>query len=102
MDTSTSGSRTLASSYLIEKIDQSLTVATTEMYKGTAMDGDVWTPEDITITLTNGTTAQDQTITLDDWVPQSWDMPLDAEAMIKFAHEFIPGDGTVYNRAAIA
>lgn len=101
-DGKTAGSHTLPDGYYVTKNAPTFSCVTSNVFKGTAMDGDTWTAEDIVLTLANGTAGENITITLDDWVPESWNMPVEAEGRIGFAHEFAPGDGTIYNRVTTA
>lgn len=102
MDGKTAGSLSVPTGYIIKSADYSFSCTTAGVFKGDAMDGDGWTPEDIVIALANGTAGQNQTWTLDDFVPSAWNMPFGPEDMIAFAHEFIPGSGTVVNRITVA
>jgi len=61
---------------------------------------DNWTPADITIACNNGT-DRDFLISLGQFVPETWDMPVETAGGVKFAHAFKPGDGTIFGRVTI-
>ena len=102
MDTKASDSQTIPTAYAITKQDVTFTCSSTDEWQLDSMDGDTWTAGDIVITMANGTGAEDITITLDDFVPDEFNMPLEAEDIEKFGHSFIPGAGTAYNRVQIS
>lgn len=104
MDTKATGSKTFATGVIITGSDPKISFTTTELLGVTAMLEDTWTPSDVTLTFSNGVTAEDMTITCGDFVPASFDMPLEAEDLVAFGHEYVAGGvtGTVYNRITIA
>lgn len=103
-DGKTAGSKTLPDGYYVTKNSPTFSCVTSNVFKGTAMDGDDWTAENVVLALANGTSGENITITLVGWVPDgsAWEMPLEAEGRVGFAHAFAPGDGTIYNRVTIA
>ena len=68
----------------------------------TTMLDDDWTPEDIVITMANGTQAQDIEITLSDFILSNWSAPFEPEGIVGHAHEWIPGSGNQYGRVLFA
>jgi hypothetical protein len=100
--TKATNEKTRPASYAIRYQDPVFACVTSEVFKGSAMDADLWSGEDIVVTMKNGTDAQDLIWTLSSFSPTTWNMPFDAEDVTGFAHEFTPQDGVQYNRVALA
>ena len=103
-DGKTSGSLTLPESYYISpKGGPKLSCATSDPGVGVSADlaADVWTPGDIVIAMTNGTSAENIIYTLNDWVPKTWNAKLGSGGKTAFGHEFAPGGATVYGAVTI-
>lgn len=99
MDTKVAAYRTQPLKYIVTRNDPRLSFVTSNPLDATAWYGTpTHTARDLTFAFANGTVGEDIGIELDEWVPQSWNMPFEAEGKIGFAHEFVPGDGTNYNR----
>ena len=102
MDTKIAGQKTRPDGLYLIGQDPRFSVVTREILEGVNIDADSWTAKDITITMANGIDSDENvTITCDDFVPESWSMPLEAEGAIGFDHEYIPGPGNVYNRVTM-
>lgn len=103
-DGKTSGVKTFPDGvyYTVQK--PRLAVVTSEVFKGaSAIFGDTFTPEALSIALENGTGAEDITIAFTDFVPGGvWGMAVETENRVGFAHEFIPGSGTQHNRVTFS
>jgi hypothetical protein len=102
MNTKVAGALTWPMGYVVTKQEPTFSCVTSKAYNSGALSGDGWTAVDITIAMANGTAGENITITLQDFVPESWNMPLEAEDLVGFGHEFGLGDGTVYNRVVAA
>lgn len=86
-----------ATGVVITTQNPTLKFATTDSLNIAGMDG-AFTPVDIVITLANGTAGENITITCNDMEPTSWEMPLEAEGIIYFAHEYALSSGALFNR----
>lgn len=102
LDTKLAAAKTQPLAYVVTSQDPKFSCTTTEVFKGTNMDDDEWTAEDIVLTLANGTAGENITVTLSSFKPDAWNMPLEAEDLVGFAHEFGPASGTLYNRVQFA
>ena len=104
-DTKSADSRTLPAGYVVTTQSPRFQAVVTDEHLINDMDGDNWTSEDTTIALANGVTAEDCTITLHDFVPSSFSMPLEAEGIVGFGIALEPGGETtttLYNRVTFA
>jgi len=108
MDTKSAGSLTLPTGYVVTTQNPRLEMVTADPVKwaSATIVGDTWTAEDIVIALDNGTTAQDITITLDEFIPETLNMPFEGESLVGFAHSFAPAGtptaAAIYNRVTLA
>lgn len=102
LDTKIAGSHTIPTGYVVTTQKTTIKLVTSNVFKGSGMDGDEWVEDDITFALANGTVGENITITASNFIPDSWDMPLEAEGVVAFAHEFGVNAGTVFNRVTFA
>jgi len=98
----TAGAKTFPAAAVIQGNDPTLSFVTSDEYGAAGLFADDHTPVDIVVTLANGTSAENITLTLVDFVPESFDMPVSGETFDGFSHEFKPGDGVTYNRVQVA
>jgi hypothetical protein len=98
----TAGAKTFAAAAIVQGNDPALSFVTADEYGVENLFADDHTPVDIVLALANGTSAENITITLDDFVPESFNMPVTGEEFEGFSHEFRPGDGVTYNRVQVA
>lgn len=102
MDTKAADYGTQPLKYIVTRQDTGLSLVTSNV-----LDGDNWygvethTERDITIALANGTAGEDVDFECDLFVSNGFNMPFEAEDLVGFAHDFIPGSGLIYNRVKI-
>lgn len=102
MDLKASGSKTMPTAVVPVSQDVKLSFTTTNSLGSTGVFADDHTLVDVTIAMDNGATGA-VAATLHDFVPRTWNMPLQAEDVVAFAHEYEPGgDSTIYNRVTFA
>lgn len=104
MNQKTAGSRTLPDGYAMTTHGVGFSCVTRDPYLVASSEviGDAWTPVALAITLANGTGAEDIAIAATDLIPDTLDMPFEAEGLVGFAHEFGLGDGNLYGRVTFA
>lgn len=98
----TAGAKTFPAAVTINGNDPSFSCVTSDEYNVENLAADDWTAVDVVVTLANGTSAENITVTLDDWIAENFNFPVTGEDFDGFSHEFRPGDGTTYNRVKFA
>ena len=89
--------------YYITKSDITLSIVTSDILVLNAdRPSDTIAAGDLTITLNNGTGAQDILITCDSFICIKAGVKCEAEGMVGFEHEFIPSTGDTHNRVTFA
>jgi hypothetical protein len=111
MDGKASGEHTIATGAVVTTQNPTFVCVTTDEFKlatGTtyALDADTHSDEDITVAMANGTSGEDITITMTHFVPDRVNMPLEAEDLVGFGHEFGLGSNsdhpTLHGRVTVA
>lgn len=95
------GSKTLPDAYITKAVDGTVSFTSGMMVNATGFGGDTFTPRDIAIEMDNGVTAEHLLFTLTDWVPEAFDVPLEAENIVKFANSYIPSLGGTGSRITL-
>lgn len=108
----TGGDETVATGAYITTQTPTCSFVTRDVYKmalgsTTLQDSTAHLDEDIAIVMANGNASQNITITMLNMVPDSLNMPLEAQGMVGFGHEFgaggqVAAHPTVYGRVTVA
>lgn len=103
MGTKTSGDKRWPTGVVIGAQGIKFSCVTTEPwpYSNQFADDPDWAV-DIAIAMKNGTAGDDITITLSDMHPDSWNLPIGAEDVVGFEHEFGLASGQLFGRVSIS
>lgn len=103
-DAKVAGALTVPTGFYTTQRAYTFNSVTHDVFEGDAMEGDTWTPGNITVELNNqiGAGADDVIFTCSNFVPDGFNMPFESEDVVGFAHSFIPGSGTQHGRITVA